>query len=245
MQYIKKEGLNNTYFSCYDDNKNFFNNKNRKCSQKLLSEHSNIITDYFPNSNRFKDDIYIDKYNKIANTNYNKCPKNIKNHNIDTSFIFNKSLQTKVAYFINKENNLHNLYAIPKKSNVVYGGGDGSVQSDGSILPALKWIYENIKNKASNKIKLFDYCSPIKKELTYNNRNEINDKNYHFVNCQCKDEDSNFKVNSHKECNHSYMLSDPNIVDLVFDIIININNTDYNGLNKKQELYLVNKDIGH
>ena len=234
-----KKEKDNAYYMCYD-----VNNKDKKCTQSLLSNKMNKINKYFPNSKRYVNDKYIDNYEKIINTNYNKCPKDFRNHNIDTTFVYSKSLQTRAAFFIKKESS-SDLIEIPPKSNVVFSGGDGTVQSDGAIFPALKWIYDKKIGKANNNIRIFDYCSAVNKDFTYKNRKELNSKNYHFLNCECKDGENNYETDKFMNCDHANMLADSNVSNLLLDIIFELNdisNDQYS--DKSKNIEIVKKEVG-
>lgn len=59
--------------------------------------------------------------------------------NVPTSLIYGSFIDTKTAYLYNEKQNLE----IFPSNQVYFSGGDGTVTTYGSLLPALKWIYDN------------------------------------------------------------------------------------------------------
>lgn len=232
----------NTFFT-YKNNINKF-----KETKDFVIKNSNKITDYIPENLAYKKSFYYVNIEKILEANYNHCPKDIRNINIDNTIIFNKSFETKAAFFF-KKNKKTKLIDIPTKSNTVYSGGDGTVQSDGALFPALKFAYEYIKGYSKNKIKFVDYCSAVDKSKMYKSKNILND-NYIFLNCECKERDGNYKLNKDDDCNHSSMLGDYNLSNFIFDLVMYIG--DQESLNNKELkfkiddfLLLINKIQGY
>jgi hypothetical protein len=74
------------------------------------------------------------KYAEEVNPN-----KNVESPNVPTSVIYASFLDTKTAYIYNQT---QNLAFFPAKQ-IYFHGGDGTVTTYGSLLPALKWIYDN------------------------------------------------------------------------------------------------------
>ena len=69
--------------------------------------------------------------------------KNFDAPNVPTSIIYGSAIDTKTAFVYN---DTQNMEIFPSKQ-IYYYGGDGTVTTYGSLLPALKWIYDINKSK--------------------------------------------------------------------------------------------------
>ena len=74
--------------------------------------------------------------------------KNLDAPNVPTSIIYGSFLDTKTAYLYNETQNL----GIFPANQIFFHGGDGTVTTYGSLLPALKWIYD--KNEINKTCKI-------------------------------------------------------------------------------------------
>jgi hypothetical protein len=157
------------YFAnkCFDVNNN--NNNNNDIFSSSLSPRNNcqnnfirkyfkfnseeLFTSKFQKDQKFPEKLNMNtteflesfdimlKYSEEVNPN-----KNIDAPNVPTSVIYGSFLDTKTAYVYN---HTQNLTIFPAKQIYFYGG-DGTVTTYGSLLPALKWIYDNNHIKKSN-----------------------------------------------------------------------------------------------
>ena len=157
--------------------------------------------------------------------NYTRKIKLNKDLNIPlvpTSIIYGSFLDTKTSYFYNKEQN----ETIFDSKQIYFHGGDGTVSTYSSLLPALKWLYDlksQKKNSTNSEIEIISYCSMLSKdpEFSYfeNLKNNSTKKTFYGLDCECLGEDGYIMDKVMKDtdkCSHSTMISDKNVIDFVY-----------------------------
>lgn len=207
------------YFLC---NSNEKVDKNKNCNDDFIVNHSNSPFNYIKDTEEYisNSKIYNDIH-EIIQSMIGKCPKDNQVTDINTTFIFNKSLQTKVGFFFSTDPTPEKRsgFIVPTKRDIVYSGGDGTVQSESVYYYALKALYnKKYLNEFNSNIKFVDYCSSVKSEFLYKSSEEIGEL-YNFLNCECRGS-SNFDAKkSTDDCLHSSMIDDNYFLEYINDVI--------------------------
>ena len=156
---VSKDNQSKYYSADVDSYKDFFNNNKVSEPQfiKYLSSHCESSSDR-PNCNSYFKSLYNkDKFHIKYDHNANKCMdfrNSMPNPEVDITIIYNKTFKTKVSL----------LYRIDSKMNEIdakyrYYGGDGTIPSGSSLIPALIWKSLNDINKNGINITFADFCS--------------------------------------------------------------------------------------
>ena len=225
-----------SYYICDQFNKSDYKGK---CSDDYLINYVNIPDDFKKKTEEYtKNSVIYNKMKDIAKAMSNKCPRDGTQPKVNTTFIFNKSFETKVG-FIHEFDEDSNIISMPTKKDVVYSGGDGTVQSEGVLYTALKALFDKKLKNLNHSINLVDFCSPISQDSEYSGFKDLN-KPYVFLGCECKSEGKYNPNVSTDNCNHSSMLGDVNLIKYVIDLITSKNskvetNMNYIKIVKKNE----------
>jgi hypothetical protein len=106
-------------------------------------------------------------------------------------------------------------------------GGDGTVPAASLLFPALKWAAS--EESLKNPVHFVEYCSNGK----YKQQNiDLKDNQYINLSCECKN-------NMDRDCLHSGMISDDNLLEHLNNFILG----DVNKLHSKEE-FLKSLDVG-
>ena len=219
------------YLMSFKSIPNQFNNKIRNYCN---IEHNASPTAQKSCEKYFDDTYSINNFHKSYQYYNDKCRdfrESLPNPEIDITIIFNKTFQTKVSLIYNNET---------QKTKYKYFGGDGTVPSASSLIPAFKWIFENKmdkkngKNRKYNKIKLVDFCSII-----YGNPLDTSvDPELNYINCMANQNIDHDVIRS----NHANMISDEYLIEYIASqlLIIDLDNekTFIKKRNTDNEFYL-------
>ena len=223
----KKELCNNndkfnSYYLCSDDQKNESDN----CLNDFILKYGNFANKYGHISHLNQSEIYNHMDEVIKNLD-NICGPDINVADVNTIFIFNKSFETKMAFLYSLEDySTSQLLPFLSKKDIVFTGGDGSVQSDSVIYPALKALYDKKLGTFKSEINLVDFCSPIKNEYLYSDKSKDLGKIYNYLNFECRQPNGEYDSTNMQVCSHASMHSDYHIISYVKDVILSKKLTD-------------------
>ena len=213
---------------------------------------TNFVEKYISNPKNFPqkevnfdgEDIY-DYMSDIVKEFSNQCPKSSIHPDINTTFIFNKSFETKIAAFFTYDETTK-LLSYPNKSDLIYSGGDGTVESESLMYPIFKILYDKQREKFKSKINLVDYCSPVNKSKFFDSSKDDINQLYTFLNCECRTDELYNTEKSNSDCNHASMLGDPNLVNYLSTLILSIGDEkEYENLNIKEIAKKIDQDNGY
>ena len=187
----------------------------KQCKDSL----SEVITDEFDKEN-FENTVDY-HYNACTNKKDQKKIHTLEHPGVKVYMIYSRGAESKGGFlFDDLDKNRKPI----KREHTSMVPGDGTVNADSALFPALKWSMDKTKPKVT----IFDYCAPIDDSSNFDkdtldkyfyvNKGDFEDKNYLFVDCKCKS-GSHYKDNI-DECTHAEMINDPHIVDLIVDITL-------------------------
>lgn len=204
----------------------------------------------------------IDELNKKYNLNEIIYPMYKKFHTeeiaklfpkVPTAILFmNSNLTTKKLEYKNNYYDLIKNNQFPEILNPEYTFGDQTVPSFSSILPGLRWAFKYEKNKVNDNyypVKFIEYCSSFNTNKNiYDGENiednnmeskDVNEENkqiknngYMGIKCKCMGQN----LGEYKECKHSTIHSDPNVIRFIYDFILANQLVEKNELDKIKEL---------
>ena len=160
-----------------------------------------------------------DKTLDIYNLSRDPALNTLNNPEIPIIFIFLRSLNTGVQF-----NYKEDIKEWIKKDefyqpDVLNSNGDGTVEANSYLLPALKWITEfEDKKDGAKPMKLIEICSTYNmKGNLYDSQNEAGERvfdtvDYRGVNCECENEENA------GSCNHQHIPNDTAVIPVFLDI---------------------------
>lgn len=233
-----------SFFICDEKEKN---KNNGKCQNDLLFNYGNQIKN-FPHIKEFLSSSIVYDHMKDAMKKLDfKCNESSSIPDIDVTVIFNKSFETKAGYLYTYDKS-QDLLSFPDKKDVIYSGGDGSVNTEGALYPFIKALYDKKLGQFKSNIKFVDYCSAADSKHLYSTSDQINNP-YTFLNCDCKQSDGKFKIDKSVKCNHSAITNDSFIISYIKDFVLTHNTSDeeLKILDRKKEEFIlkVNQAEGH
>jgi hypothetical protein len=224
----------------YCSNEEKLQNK-QKCGTDFVEKYISNPKNFSQKEVKIENEDVYDYMSDIVKELSNKCPKSSIHPDINTTFIFNKSFETKIAAFFTYDETTKFL-SYPRKSDLIYSGGDGTVESESLMYPIFKILYDKQRGKFKSKINLVDYCSPVNKDKLFDNSKDDPTQLYTFLNCECRDDDL-YKIDkSNSDCDHSSMLADPNLSSYISKLILSIADENVLDLNLKNSKLLSKLD---
>lgn len=223
-----KSVSNEEYYNCDTNQIKSMKIKNNQCINSFMNRY--ILN---PDYHVFVDPLLFKSKSEVKTIykSFSKaCPITGDIPDVDTTFIMNKSFDTKFGslYTIDEDGEISK----PTKRNTYFANGDGTVESESIMLPVLKALFNKKKGKFKSKIHIADYCSSVNRKYMKNSNNN-SDSIYYFIDCECKNSDGLY--NSNLNCSHPVMISDKYIIENIREIISKIKN-------KNEEKFEINDD---
>ena len=86
---------------------------------------------------------------------------------------------------------------------ILFSGGDDTVQSWSSLLTGLKWIYDKKQNNLKQNINILEYCSTLGKNTKYSfDKIKKNIDKFTALSCECINEKNEY-TGKNDNCGHS------------------------------------------
>ena len=207
-----------------------FNKKFSKFFGKKIDEN------YFEKKESLQKKVHtlLEEHNKISKTKDLPIPP------IDTNVIYTKYNPSKDSF----------IYDEKKKDSfsneeILFSGGDDTVQSWSSLLTGFKWLYDKKKNNLKQDIKIIEYCSTLGKNNKYAfDKNKKYLDNFTALSCDCIN-DKNEYTGKNDNCGHSAMMSDSHIIKYIEFEVRNENENRIITEDRKFALFNVKNDINN
>ena len=247
LYYAEECDLNNEDKKCLNEiyiNKGPYPYEEKEKVNFLINRFNNKYSKFF--NNKKINESYFDKKELLQK----KIKKLLEEHNkisitkdlpippIDTNIIYTKYNPSKDSFIYNEKNKDAFL-----NEEILFSGGDDTVQSWSSLLTAFKWIYDKKKKNLKQNIKILEYCSTLGK----NNKFAFDKKkkfinNFTALSCECIN-DKNEYTGKNDNCGHSAMMGDINIIQYIEFESRNEDENQIVNLEKRNALINVKYDL--